>query len=782
MTRLISVIMSVYNGGKYLRDAVDSILNQTFTDFEFIIINDGSTDESKAILESYNDDRIVLIYQENVGITKSLNKGLALAKGKYIARQDADDISHPDRFNCQVRYMEENPDCLVLGTWMDVINEEGVKYNTFQYPTRFSDIREAMKTYDPIGHGTIMARTSVLVENGGYNEKFYYAQDYDFWLRLSEVGEIHNLPEELYSLRFWDGSISMSKGYIQESFANIARQDAIARSYPAINNSFIENKSAIDPKIGLVSDIECSSKKIKVLYLSHSSEIAGAENALFTLLNFLNKNLFTPIAILPSLGPLKIRIEAIGIKTYIVPLEWNVSDSGHIPISDNSLKQRVDNLIHIMELEKPDIVQTNTSVIWEGALAAKACGIPHIWHVHENLPRHPSLSPLTPLPLHYAVIDEFSVKVVVVSDCLRNDLEPFISHNKLLTIYNGIDSERFKILPDKFFRKQLGISEDATVAVTLGSLVKEKGYDVLLTAAYFCKSKGSDVKFIIVGSGSAEAVQTLLSQIESLKLKDTVYYLGFREDVPQIISNCDFLIIPSLMETFSLAALEAMATSLPVVATECGGPSEIITHDETGFIVPKNDPLALCQKILVLSENKVKSKILGSNGLIKFNKIFRAEIYAQNFQNLYYEIANAGKASCIPNGKKFLFDSCLDFYQRHVEEILKLKDTSNVVAELNLQLAENRLEIIRLNYQLTELSSALNNSEVQIAERDLLLSDINRQIAVQAQYMTEGQEKAVQMAAQNAELIGEVVGLRNSMSWQITKPLRLLFSFFGKFR
>ncbi len=122
----VSVIMSVYNGDKYLREAIESILNQTFTDFEFIIVNDGSTDNSLEIIESYDDERIKTINnKKNIGLTKSLNKALKFAKGKYIARQDADDVSLPNRFEKQVEYLDSHPEVALVGTSVYLIDENG---------------------------------------------------------------------------------------------------------------------------------------------------------------------------------------------------------------------------------------------------------------------------------------------------------------------------------------------------------------------------------------------------------------------------------------------------------------------------------------------------------------------------------------------------------------------------------------------------------------------------------------------------------------------------------
>ena len=120
----VAVLMSVYNGEKYLREAINSILSQTFNDFEFLIINDGSTDGTADILKSYTDSRIKIINNEkNIGLTKSLNKGLKIAKGEYIARQDADDISMPERLKEEVAFLEIHKDYAVVGTFVKILNE-----------------------------------------------------------------------------------------------------------------------------------------------------------------------------------------------------------------------------------------------------------------------------------------------------------------------------------------------------------------------------------------------------------------------------------------------------------------------------------------------------------------------------------------------------------------------------------------------------------------------------------------------------------------------------------
>jgi glycosyltransferase involved in cell wall biosynthesis len=226
---VISVVMAVHNSEKYVREAVDSILNQTFKNFEFIIINDGSTDKTREILESYNDPRIALTHQKHIGLTKSLNKGIALAKGNYIARQDADDISLPDRLEKQIEFLELHKDIALLGTAAQIIDNKGYYLKTVEYPIDHSSLEIAMNHSNHFWHGSVMFRRQNFLELGRYREIFFTAQDYDLWLRFVEKFKVANLLEPLYKYRLNYLSLSFKKIVYQRRLAIFARELARAR-------------------------------------------------------------------------------------------------------------------------------------------------------------------------------------------------------------------------------------------------------------------------------------------------------------------------------------------------------------------------------------------------------------------------------------------------------------------------------------------------------------------------------------------------------------------------
>ena len=212
---LVTVLMPVYNAEKYLAEAMESVLGQTFRDFELLIINDGSTDGSLKVIESFNDERIRYIENEtNLRLIATLNKGIELAKGKYIARMDADDICESNRLETQIRFMEANTDVGVCGSWFQSIG--GSSNSIAKYPTTDFLIRYTALYQCPFCHPTVILRTSVLKEhNLQYSKDYPHAEDYEFWLQLSRVTKMANVPESLLQYRLHESNISKTESETQ---------------------------------------------------------------------------------------------------------------------------------------------------------------------------------------------------------------------------------------------------------------------------------------------------------------------------------------------------------------------------------------------------------------------------------------------------------------------------------------------------------------------------------------------------------------------------------------
>jgi len=232
----VGVIMSVYNGEKYLKEAIESILNQTFRDFEFIIVNDGSIDKTEDILDDYakQDSRMKIIKnRNNIGLTKSLNKAIQDAKGEYIARMDADDISLPKRLEKQVKFMEKNPKVGLLGVAYYQMNSKGEIVGKNIFPISNKKLQKALIKYNHFFHASVMIRKNILNEAGLYNENIKSAQDYDLWFRIARVSKIANLSEFLMIQRYSMERISINYKNKQMRSSIKIRKNAIRKGqYP----------------------------------------------------------------------------------------------------------------------------------------------------------------------------------------------------------------------------------------------------------------------------------------------------------------------------------------------------------------------------------------------------------------------------------------------------------------------------------------------------------------------------------------------------------------------
>ena len=221
----ISVVMSTNNDEKYIESSIESILSQTFSDFEFIIVNDGSTDKTNEIIETYSkkDSRIItLINKDKIGLTKSLIKGIDICRGKYIARQDADDISISTRFEAQVACFNDNPRLGLLGTGITRINDQSRILEKPAVIVSDKVIKQHLDYGNVFAHGSIMMKKKVYFEAGGYNSFFRFAQDLDLWLRIAKISEVGNLPERLYLWRDLKSNISNKSADDQVLFSALA--------------------------------------------------------------------------------------------------------------------------------------------------------------------------------------------------------------------------------------------------------------------------------------------------------------------------------------------------------------------------------------------------------------------------------------------------------------------------------------------------------------------------------------------------------------------------------
>jgi glycosyltransferase involved in cell wall biosynthesis len=315
---LISVVMPVYNGGQFLGKAIDSIQRQTFTNFEFIIIDDGSSDDSRAIIQAYQqkDPRIHPIFlEQNSGIVTALNTGLNAAAGKYIARMDADDISLPTRFEEQINYLEDHPDVDVISSYYQLIGPTGDKLgNIIKLPTTNLTILWSLCIDNPIVHPGVVIRTEAVRNIGGYRAIYPHAEDYDLWMRLSDKSHFANLAHPLIQLRrhssnitvvhhddSMESSISISQMMLQKVLSQKIEEYSVQPFWMNNSSSSSNVKQAVNILVNL------SQHFLSHFLLSEGERAFIKKDALLRILRLVKSNKFSVINI--SIIAMALRID-----------------------------------------------------------------------------------------------------------------------------------------------------------------------------------------------------------------------------------------------------------------------------------------------------------------------------------------------------------------------------------------------------------------------------------------------------------------------------------------
>jgi len=232
---MISIILPTFNGSKYIKRAIDSVISQTFIEWELFVIDDGSSDDTESIVKKYTDPRIIYLKNEqNLGIQKTLNKGLREAKGEYIARIDDDDIwCDENKLKKQVEFLDKNKDCVLVGTGVVIINEEGNEIMRYLLPEKNEEIRGRLLFKNCFVHSSIVFRKDTALALGGYSEggEARHIEDYDLWLKLGTGGNFYNLP--IYGVKFTSREESLSsKNKIDQFKKDIKLIENFKNDYP----------------------------------------------------------------------------------------------------------------------------------------------------------------------------------------------------------------------------------------------------------------------------------------------------------------------------------------------------------------------------------------------------------------------------------------------------------------------------------------------------------------------------------------------------------------------
>jgi glycosyltransferase involved in cell wall biosynthesis len=686
----VSIILPTYNRASLIKSSIRSVLNQTYQDFELIIVDDCSDDATGKIVSEFDDRRINYIYlDKHQGAAFARNEGIKIAKGNFIAFQDSDDEWMPDKLEKQIGIFEKAcPDVGVvysdmlksrLGSADEYVSlpritpEQGIIYK-----------RALSGRLMGLGLVSTLIRKKCFDEAGLFDESLPRHMDLELLIRISKSYLFLHMPEPLVKYRVTEDSISMdlnalltSEKIIFEKYYDDIRinnrllgkylynlgtlscqlgqmrqgREYIFRAFVAVPTNFkflgslavsLSGKKIFSYLVQKKNELikkRLKEKKVNpiitVLFAVHTTVIGGAELYLLKLLKHLDRKKFFPVVIVPDEGCLNQRLKQIGVETQVVALG---------PFQRKKILPHIRSVFNVFKQIKrynPLIVHSFTRPAqYYCAWAAKIAGKFNICHFHDIIDWK-----------DYLQFSNWSIAcsdlVIAVShaaeECL---LKGNIREEKIFVINNGIDMREFEKKTDvKKNRTEFKVKEKGFLVAAVGRIVPEKGFDVFIKAAAEVLKHIPDVKFIVVGGASegssgSSYLDLLKSLVKESGIEKNLIFTGFREDVPDIIKSVDLIVLSSMMDACPTVLLESMAAAKPVVASNVGGIPEIIDDDVTGVLFSAGDFQDLAKKMTKLLSDEKYRLNLGQAGKNKVKECYLIDDKVRRLEKIYYEVLN----------------------------------------------------------------------------------------------------------------------------------------------
>jgi len=644
---IVSVILPVYNAGTYLSIAINSILKQTFTDFELLIINDCSTDNSLSIISSFTDERIrVINNKKNFGLIDTLNIGIDSARGKYIARMDQDDYSLPERFAKQVTYLENNLKVAVLATRIAFINSEGEITGDWSDDTKYTQeksIRHAMAFSNCIAHPTVMVRAEVYKK---YKYKIYQksSEDWDLWLRLLADGlVIHKLDEVLLHYRIHPQSIMTGEKNnvtLQQRLIK-TKYNFLIHQLPKINSYFILVKysmlrsfashlkyNILPPLLRNLKRIFTSSPfavlsqynllkktlanhKTNLIFFFPYTHIGGAERVHADIVSVFKSN--NPIVIFTGFSKDKKFLSKFSENALVL----NIPDALNYPfLHKKALKLLAG---YINKQTKPHVLGSNSGFFYDltSHLSAQVI-ISDLIHAFKYQPDGNLVH-----KKYLSISQKFTNRIFISSASLA-EFKKFCFHQnltkeytqKLKLIYNCTNIPALK---EKAKDKSLQI-------LFVGRNSEEKRLNVFIEIAKLLNSKNPDkFTFSVIGASGPQPFIKYYGEINS----DTALHEHY--------TNTDILVLTSLREGFPLVIMEAMAHGVVPLSTPVG---DIPTHikENSGFVTSSIEESLvikeIVEKIEWLDKNRNSLASFSANAYKYASTNFSKERFSSEYKSL----------------------------------------------------------------------------------------------------------------------------------------------------
>lgn len=629
---LVTIVTPYFNQGQTINETIQSVLSQTYTNFEYIIVNDGSSARDSKILSSIETNSKVKILHHKINIGKgspaaARNSGIEIANGKYIICLDSDDKLDPSYIEKCVIVLENNPSISLVTT---DIQSFGFKDDLMRYCE-----------YDPrklLSNNLVSTAAMFTKESwskvGGYKTGIGY-EDWEFWINLAENGYYGQLiPEALFQYR-----VTISSRYTKDKIKHYDNIRNIKYLHPNFDKivkagwrNHNKNQILVVPKTSYINLDKTSeykefsnNKNSNILVLTNWMTFGGAETLTINFCREIkNKYNLHFITGLPSNNEWEYKFKEISPFIYHMP-NLITNKSLYLEFVSNYIKTRNIDVLHII----------HTDIAFD--------------MLPEIKKRHPKLkiivtmfndrveSYFNPSINLRKYIDIYTTDNLLTAKHYSHELP---ASKPVITIPNGVDC--YDIFnPDLFDRGaerlKLGISEDDIAIFFIGRLSEEKNPDVYLSAAQRVLESGNNpkVKFFVVGDGGMRLdVEKQIAAIGS----GSIFYLGYQSDIPRLLSAADIFVLPSSIEGFPLSILEAMAMNVAVVASDVGAVSDVIVNRRDGFVVRPGSVDDITKIIIKLANNKKLLDKIKTTAQTKLRKKYSNVILGENYSNLYKDI------------------------------------------------------------------------------------------------------------------------------------------------
>jgi glycosyltransferase involved in cell wall biosynthesis len=631
-TPKISVVMPAFNAEKFIKTAIKSILGQTFKDFEFLIINDGSTDKTLEIIEKFKeqDQRIILISRGKRGLIASLNEGISLSKGQYIARMDADDIATPEKLNIQLNYLIKNPTVDLVGSNIMFFTHNKVRGVSDLKLYKQKNINFYLKTIG-LPHPTWMVRT-VFFKKFKYDPRAISVEDQDLLLRAQQSCKFTLLKEPLLFYRISEKNDSRYKiTQVYQLFLSRIRNilhNKLFYYFPIVligllaSSIFyffgyrpIKIKSSFNLEYQNIFDKITNNTQITVVNIISSLKGGGAE----TIINELDKI-----------------YSSKGINSYVIYFsgQYDSTKKNYFFLDLNP--RNPISIFYLRKIFKKILNTTNKEVVIHAHLTwpffFTVLAVLGLKNIKLFFTEHSTTNNRRKIPFFYLFDRLFYsnyLKIVCISQGVYEKLVKWVGFKikkRLKIIYNG--SRLYSLSKRTRTKNQL------PKLISVGRLITIKNFSTTITA--ISKIKDDIESYTIIGEGPEQ--QKLETLIKSLKLENKVKLIGWKENIQKYFHKADIQLIPSLNEGFGLVAAEGMSTGLPVVASNIQGLTEVLGYQNLSItLVSEIDSSKEWAEKIYESINNLD--IHGSDKIAKFSKQqvekFTFNKMANEYLNMY---------------------------------------------------------------------------------------------------------------------------------------------------